>query len=57
MSKVYTLSVDEAIQALRAGRMVLIRDDEGRENEADLCLAAQFATPEAINFLAHSACG
>ena len=59
MSKVYchTLSVDEAIQALRAGRMVLIRDDEGRENEADLCLAAQFATPEAINFLARSACG
>ncbi|QBD83799.1 3,4-dihydroxy-2-butanone-4-phosphate synthase [Ktedonosporobacter rubrisoli] len=37
--------------------MVLICDDEDRENEADLCLPAQFVTPEAVNFLAHTACG
>ncbi len=37
--------------------MVLICDDEERENEADLCLAAQFATAEAVNFLVHHACG
>lgn len=52
-----TVSVSEATQALRAGRMVLIRDDESRENEADLCLAAQFATAENINFFLHAACG
>jgi 3,4-dihydroxy 2-butanone 4-phosphate synthase / GTP cyclohydrolase II len=53
----YTLSIPEAVSELRAGRMVIICDDESRENEADLCLAAQFATPEAINFLAHHASG
>jgi len=37
--------------------MVLICDDESREHEADLCMAAQFATPETINFMAHAACG
>ncbi|GCE28635.1 riboflavin biosynthesis protein RibBA [Dictyobacter alpinus] len=51
------LSVPEAIQTVQAGKMLLICDDEGRENEADLCLAAQFANPEAINFLLHEACG
>ncbi|GAC1635056.1 MAG: bifunctional 3,4-dihydroxy-2-butanone-4-phosphate synthase/GTP cyclohydrolase II [Ktedonobacteraceae bacterium] len=49
--------IAKAVQEIRAGRMVLIRDDEDRENEADLCIAAQFATPEAISFIAHSACG
>ncbi|HTK11780.1 MAG TPA: 3,4-dihydroxy-2-butanone-4-phosphate synthase [Ktedonobacteraceae bacterium] len=52
-----TLDIAEAVRELQAGRMVLIRDDEDRENEADLCLPAQFATAEAINFIAHSACG
>src|SRR6266567_1816707 len=52
-----TITVAEAVHELRAGRMVLICDDENREHEADLCLAAQFATPEAINFFAHAACG
>ncbi|HTI14625.1 MAG TPA: 3,4-dihydroxy-2-butanone-4-phosphate synthase [Dictyobacter sp.] len=51
------LSIEEAANEIRAGRMVLICDDEGRENEADLCIAAQFATPEAINFISHAACG
>ncbi|EFH81434.1 3,4-dihydroxy-2-butanone-4-phosphate synthase [Ktedonobacter racemifer] len=51
------ISVPEAIEAMRAGNMVLICDDEERENEADLCLAAQFVTPEAINFMLRSARG
>ena len=51
------LTIPEAIHEVRAGRMVLICDDHGRENEADLCLAAQFATPEALNFIVHNACG
>ena len=41
----------EAIAALQAGRMVIMVDDEDRENEGDLVLAAEHATPEAINFL------
>lgn len=51
------MTITEAIQEIRAGHMVLICDDEGRENEADLCLPAQFATSAAINFLVHEACG
>lgn len=50
-------SLDQAVCWLRAGRMVLICDDETREHEADLCLAAQFVTTDAINFLMHQACG
>ncbi|HET9737487.1 MAG TPA: bifunctional 3,4-dihydroxy-2-butanone-4-phosphate synthase/GTP cyclohydrolase II [Solirubrobacteraceae bacterium] len=46
------VSIDEAIEEIRAGRMVVVCDDEDRENEGDLTLAAQFATPEAINFMA-----
>ncbi len=45
-------SVQEAIEDIRQGRMVVVCDDEDRENEGDLTMAAQFATPEAINFMA-----
>lgn len=45
-------TIEEAIEEVRAGRMVVVCDDEDRENEGDLTLAAQFATPEAINFMA-----
>ncbi len=45
-------TVEDAIEEIRAGRMVVVCDDEDRENEGDLTLAAQFATPEAINFMA-----
>jgi 3,4-dihydroxy 2-butanone 4-phosphate synthase / GTP cyclohydrolase II len=45
-------TVVEAIEDVRAGRMVVVCDAEDRENEGDLTLAAQFATPEAINFMA-----
>ena len=45
-------SVEEAIEDIRAGRMIVVCDDENRENEGDLTMAAQFATPDAINFMA-----
>jgi 3,4-dihydroxy 2-butanone 4-phosphate synthase / GTP cyclohydrolase II len=45
-------TIEEALDEIRAGRMVVVCDDEDRENEGDLTLAAQFATPEAINFMA-----
>jgi 3,4-dihydroxy 2-butanone 4-phosphate synthase/GTP cyclohydrolase II len=45
-------SVADAIEDIRAGRMVVVCDDENRENEGDLTMAAQFATPDAINFMA-----
>ena len=45
-------SVKEAIEEIRAGRMVVVVDDEDRENEGDLTLAAEKVTPEAINFMA-----
>src|SRR6185437_15288813 len=44
--------VEEAIDDIRQGRMVVVCDDEDRENEGDLTMAAQFVTPEAINFMA-----
>jgi 3,4-dihydroxy 2-butanone 4-phosphate synthase/GTP cyclohydrolase II len=45
-------TVEEAIEEIRAGRFVVVVDDEDRENEGDLTIAAQFATPEAVNFMA-----
>jgi len=45
-------SIKEAIVDIKSGRMVILVDDEDRENEGDLCMAAQFVTPEAINFMA-----
>jgi 3,4-dihydroxy 2-butanone 4-phosphate synthase / GTP cyclohydrolase II len=44
--------IEEAIADIRAGKMVILVDDEDRENEGDLVMAAQFATPEAVNFMA-----
>ncbi len=49
--------IEVAIEEIRAGRMVVVCDDEDRENEGDLVLAAQFATPETINFMAREARG
>jgi len=45
-------TIDEALADIRAGRMVVVCDDEDRENEGDLTMAAQFVTPESINFMA-----
>ena len=49
--------IEEAIEEIRAGRMIVVCDDEDRENEGDLTMAAQFVTPEAINFMAKEARG
>ena len=46
------VSVESAVEALREGQMVIIADDEGRENEGDLVIAAEFADAAAINFMA-----
>src|SRR3712207_4506133 len=45
-------TIEEALDDIRQGRMVVVCDDENRENEGDLTMAAQFATPEAVNFMA-----
>jgi 3,4-dihydroxy 2-butanone 4-phosphate synthase/GTP cyclohydrolase II len=45
-------TVEEALEDVREGKFVVVVDDEDRENEGDLTIAAQFATPEAINFMA-----
>ena len=46
-------TVEEAVEEIRQGRMIIVTDDPGRENEADLIIAAEFATPEAINEIWH----
>ena len=46
-------SIETAIRELRAGRMIVVIDDEDRENEGDLTMAAELVTPEAINFMAN----
>ena len=45
-------TIEDAIRELRAGRMIVVVDDEDRENEGDLTMAAEMITPEAINFMA-----
>lgn len=46
-----TCTVEEALDDLRQGKMIILVDDEDRENEGDLTMAAEFVTPEAINFM------
>ena len=46
------IGVPDAIEEIQAGRMIIVVDDEDRENEGDLTLAAEKVTPEAINFMA-----
>jgi 3,4-dihydroxy 2-butanone 4-phosphate synthase/GTP cyclohydrolase II len=50
-------TVEEAIEDIRSGKFVVVVDDADRENEGDLTIAAQFVTPEAINFMATHARG
>jgi 3,4-dihydroxy 2-butanone 4-phosphate synthase/GTP cyclohydrolase II len=50
-------TVTRALEAIRAGRMVILVDDEDRENEGDLAMAADLVTPEAINFMAREGRG
>ncbi len=50
-------SIDEALEEMRAGRMIVLVDDEYRENEGDLVIAGEKVTPEAINFMVRNGCG
>jgi 3,4-dihydroxy 2-butanone 4-phosphate synthase / GTP cyclohydrolase II len=50
-------SIEEALEDLASGKMVVVVDDEDRENEGDLVMAAQFVTPDAINFMTRQAGG
>ncbi|MFQ5532739.1 MAG: 3,4-dihydroxy-2-butanone-4-phosphate synthase, partial [Candidatus Methylomirabilales bacterium] len=50
-------TIEEAIKEIRDGKMVIVIDDEDRENEGDLTMAADRVTPEAINFMATHGCG
>src|SRR6266852_7121651 len=50
-------AIEDAIEDIREGRMIVVVDDPDRENEGDLVIAAQFATPDAINFMATHARG
>jgi 3,4-dihydroxy 2-butanone 4-phosphate synthase/GTP cyclohydrolase II len=50
-------TTEQAIEDIRRGKMIILVDDEDRENEGDLTIAAQFVTPEAVNFMARFARG
>jgi len=50
-------TIEEALAELRAGRMIVLVDDENRENEGDLVIPAEKVTPEAINFMVRNGCG
>ncbi|HFK5877417.1 TPA: 3,4-dihydroxy-2-butanone-4-phosphate synthase [Legionella pneumophila] len=50
-------TIEEAVATLKAGKMIILMDDEDRENEGDLVIAAEHATPEAINFMSRLGCG
>ncbi|MFI4962883.1 MAG: 3,4-dihydroxy-2-butanone-4-phosphate synthase [Legionellales bacterium] len=50
-------TIEQALDLLKAGRMIILMDDEDRENEGDLVMAADFATPESINFMSRFGCG
>jgi 3,4-dihydroxy 2-butanone 4-phosphate synthase/GTP cyclohydrolase II len=50
-------TIDEAIEDIRAGKMIIVVDDEDRENEGDLVMAAEFVTAESVNFMATEARG
>ena len=55
MVKYFTMplaTIEEAIEDYRRGKMVILMDDKDRENEGDLCMAAEKVTPQAINFMA-----
>ena len=57
MSKIKLDSIEEAIEDCREGKFVIVVDDEDRENEGDLIIAAEKVTPEKINFMLKHARG
>src|SRR5260370_32036423 len=50
-------AIEDVLDDLRAGRMIVLVDDEHRENEGDVVIAAEKVTPAAINFMIRKACG
>ncbi len=50
-------TIPEVLAEIRRGKMIILCDDEDRENEGDLCMAAEKVTPEAITFMARHGCG
>ena len=52
MSEFQFSTVDEALEDLKSGKIILVADDEDRENEGDMICAAEFATTENVNFMA-----
>lgn len=52
MSEIHFDSIEEALADLRAGKLIMVTDDEDRENEGDFICAAEFATPQNVNFMA-----
>ena len=50
-SKAPFISIEEALEEVRRGRMIILMDDEQRENEGDLCMAAELATTEALSLI------
>src|SRR5690242_7711917 len=48
----HIVGIEDALAEIRAGKMIILMDDEDRENEGDLCVAADRVTPEHINFMA-----
>lgn len=51
------VTAEDAIRAIQGGKMIILCDDESRENEGDLCIAADKVTPDAIMFMARYGCG
>src|SRR5436190_22301623 len=51
------VGIEDALADVKAGRMIVLVDDEQRENEGDFVVAAEFAAPEAINFMVRNGCG
>src|SRR3970040_3069982 len=51
-SKIHLNTIEEAIENIRQGKIIIVVDDEGRENEGDFLAAAEKVTPEMINFMA-----
>ncbi len=49
--------IEAALEDIRRGKMVILVDDENRENQGDLAMAAEFVTPGAVNFMAREGCG
>lgn len=50
-------SIEQALEDLAAGKMIIVTDDENRENEGDIIVSCKFASPQTVNFIAKNACG